>query len=96
MRADLADEARKRARLLQIPGGLYLRVLLRNARRTGAQPPPISDKPRYKRVPVPLVMAKSEREAIARAVAPMGLPEHLERLVAADTAEPKRPLVILP
>lgn len=95
MRADLADAARKRARALQIAGGVYLRVLLRNARKTGELPPPVRENARYVRVPVALVMAKTERDAIAKEMG-VSLPELLERLVAVDTAEPKRPLMILP
>lgn len=95
MRADLADAARKRARSLQIAGGVYLRILLRNARQAGEVPPEVSSSSRYVRVPVPLVMAKTERDAIARH-AGISLPELLERLVVADTAEPRRALTILP
>lgn len=95
MRADLADAARKRARSLQIAGGVYLRILLRNARRSGELPPPVRESPRYVRVPVALVMAKTERDATARQLG-LSLPEILERLVSVDTAEPRRPLQILP
>jgi hypothetical protein len=93
-----AYAARCRADELRIDVAVYLRILLRNAQALQTPVPDRvpSQRGRHSRARLPLGLTKHDQIEILDRVYPLSLSAWVEHLVALDTADHSRPLIILP